>query len=64
MARRVGLTPAPLRTKSGSSKVSRSRRSALLTAGCVSDSLLAARVTLPSVIRASNTFSRLRSALR
>ena len=37
---------------------------ALLTAGCVIRSALAARVTLPSVIRASKTFSRLRSSDR
>src|SRR5437660_4757657 len=63
-ARWVGLIPVPDRTNRGSPSASRSRASALLTAGCVIVSALAARVTLPSVIKASNTFRRLRSSAR
>jgi len=47
-ARGVGATPWPLRRTSSSPSASRSRVTALLTAGCVSDRLRAARVRLRS----------------
>ena len=63
-ARAVGSTPVLLRRTSSSPSVSRRRRSALLTAGCVSDSFSAARVRLRSAMTASKTRSRLRSRRR
>ena len=55
-ARWVGRIPVPDRTNRGSPSASRSRASALLTAGCVIVSALAARVTLPSVIKRLEDF--------
>lgn len=60
-ARSVGTIPWDARTNRGSPKLSRSRFSMLLTAGCVRDSFAAARVTLRSSSRASSALSRLRS---
>jgi hypothetical protein len=60
----VGTTPLGTVTKSSSPVASRSRRSALLTAGCVIASCAAARVTLRSSITAAKTRSRLRSRVR
>ena len=63
-ARGVGAMPWPLRCTSSSPRVSRRRRSALLTAGWVSERLRAARVRLPSAMTSSKTRSKLRSSVR
>ena len=60
----VGRTPPGIVTKSSSPVASRSRRRALLTAGCVIASWAAARVTLRSTITAPKTRRRLRSRVR
>ena len=62
-ARGVGTRPRPRRTTSGSPSATRSRASALLTADCVTWSLRAARVALPSCRTAWSTRSRFRSRL-
>lgn len=61
LARGVGVRPRAVRTKSGSSKVSRSRRSALDTADWVTWRRLAASVALEVSSTASSTTSRFRS---
>ena len=63
-ARTVGSTPPGTVTKSSSPVASRSRRRALLTAGWVIASCVAARVTLRSTMTAAKTRSRLRSSVR
>ncbi len=60
-ALRVGTMPAAVLTNSGSSKNSRRRLSAWLMALWLSERPWAARVTLRSRTRASNTASRFRS---
>lgn len=57
----VGIDASCARTKSGSSKLSRSRVSMPLIAGCVIASRAAARVTLHSSSSASSALSRFRS---
>ena len=63
-ARGVGSMPWPWRWTNSSPKVSRKRRSALLTAGCVNARLRAALVRLRSAITSSKTRSRFRSRVR
>jgi hypothetical protein len=60
----VGVMPCPSRRTRSSPKVSRRRRSALLTAGCVMDQLRAALVKLFSAMTSSNTRSKFRSKVR
>ncbi len=63
-ARAVGSMLRPVRTNSGSSNSVRRRDSAALMAGWPRNSFSAARVTLRSCIRVSNTISRFRSTRR
>jgi hypothetical protein len=63
-ARGVGVTPDGARMKSGSLKIVRSLRNAMLTAGWLMPSTCAARLTLSSSYRAKAIGSKLRSGFR
>ena len=60
-ARAVGSKPSALRWNKGSPSKVRSRDRAALIAGWLTPTCIAARVTLRSLIRASNATSRFKS---